>query len=154
MSPKTNGASSRPATPSAKSSSPTKADEHKPATFADAVKEDLPNESTAASEKSENVKKATPNSPKAPTSPKAQKIFRPTMGTPTPSVLLAKREGLEAVGSPAQKRIKLEQTGVVEAPIKKAEEKAWKPQARPNSLDELLAEQEREREEEEEEKKN
>ena len=122
------------------------------------MKEDLPTESTGASEKSENVKKATPNSPKAPTSPKAQRIFRPTLGTPTPSVLLAKREGLEpTAGSPAQKRIKLEE--LTEEPlvglgVSKGEGKVttWKPQSRPNSLDELLAQQEREREEEE--KKN
>lgn len=69
------------------------------------------------------------------------------MGTPTPSVLLAKREGLESSAfAPAQKRIKLEeQVEEPAVPVKKVVEKVWKPQYRPNSLDELLAEQERER---------
>lgn len=86
-------------------------------------------------------------SPKSPRSPRAAKIFRPTIGTPTPSVLLTKREGLEPSASArAQKRIKIEEEA--EEPILpvKVSSGVWKPQSRPNSLDELLAQQERERE--------
>lgn len=131
----TNG---RPSTPAAQTG------EHKPATFADLAKESKEQrpKSSSGDKKIENSKQQS--------SPKSQKILRPTLGNPTPSVLLAKREGLETDGSPAQKRIKLEGIEEPTAPVvKKVEEKAWKPQLRPNSLDELLAEQEREREQDE-----
>lgn len=150
-SPKLSGTPARPAaqTNGAPSTPAAKIEEHKATTFADAVKEDVSQETQGQRSESSSGDKKTENS-RQQGSPKAQKIFRPTLGNPTSSVLLAKREGLETDGSPAQKRIKLEEVDEPAVPEKKVEEKAWKPQFRPNSLDELLAEQEREREQDEE----
>lgn len=150
-SPQPSGTSATPAAQinGAPSTPAAKIEEHKPTTFADAVKEDLSHETPGQSPKSSSGDKKIENS-RQQTSPKAQKIFRPPLGNPTPSVLLAKREGLETDGSPAQKRIKLEEVEEPAVLKKKVEEKAWKPQLRPNSLDELLAEQERGREQVEE----